>query len=97
MNEDGIVQPYRGGGPGRLDVNGEEWWACDPYPTWYRWDGDVLRTNHAAWVPDDPLMAERKAQQYEAAAEEYEAKAQKLREQADNIRHLTEDQTASTN
>ena len=23
-------------GQGRYDVNGVEWFACDPYPTWYR-------------------------------------------------------------
>ncbi|QIG58993.1 hypothetical protein SEA_ANCLAR_66 [Gordonia phage AnClar] len=28
---------------GRVDVNGTEWFACDPYPTWYRWErGDAL-------------------------------------------------------
>lgn len=42
--------------PGRKDINGVEWWACDPYPTWYRWDTDpagnnsTLRTNHAKWA-----------------------------------------------
>lgn len=41
---------YRRGTPGRLDVNGVEWWACDPYPTWYRWEGDHLYTNPAAWA-----------------------------------------------
>lgn len=41
---------YRRGTPGRLDVNGVEWWACDPYPTWYRWDGGYLYTNPAAWA-----------------------------------------------
>lgn len=48
------AQPYRGQSevPGRLDVNGVEWWACDPYPTWYRWEGPVLRTDPADW-PDE--------------------------------------------
>lgn len=23
-------------GGGRLDVNGVEWFCCDPWPTWYR-------------------------------------------------------------
>lgn len=35
-------QPYRVGTPGRLDVAGVEWWACDPYPTWYRYEGTTL-------------------------------------------------------
>lgn len=30
-------------GEGRLDVDGVEWFACDPYPTWFRWeDGDLI-------------------------------------------------------
>lgn len=55
--------------PGRMDVNGVEWWACDPMPTWYRWDEEgELHTYPAAWVADDPhtelgkaLEEERKA------------------------------------
>lgn len=37
-------RPYTGGKPGRVDVNGVEWWACDPYPTWYRRgdDGELI-------------------------------------------------------
>lgn len=31
-------------GEGRLDVDGVEWFACDPYPCWYRWEGDDLVT-----------------------------------------------------
>ena len=23
----------------RLDSDGVAWYACDPYPTWYRWEG----------------------------------------------------------
>lgn len=43
-------QPYRDlTQPGRFDVNGVEWWACDPYPTWYRWEKGVLRQDHAKW------------------------------------------------
>lgn len=36
------VQPraYSYGTPGRKDVNGIVWWACDPYPTWYRFERD---------------------------------------------------------
>lgn len=47
-------QKYRGGGPGRLDVNGVEWWACDPYPTWYRWEGSQLFTDPAGWPDEAP-------------------------------------------
>lgn len=56
-----VDQPYGDGSkPGRIDINGEEWWACDPYPTWFRWDdgpdgpGTVLRTDHARFadLPD---------------------------------------------
>lgn len=37
--------------PGRMDVNGEEWWACDPYPTWYRWaEGDVVHGPSGQWA-----------------------------------------------
>lgn len=54
--EDGYAegQPYADARePGRLDVNGVEWWACDPYPTWYYWDEDgVLHTNPAAWAKE---------------------------------------------
>lgn len=27
-------------GQGRLDKQGIEWYACDPYPYWYRYDED---------------------------------------------------------
>lgn len=43
---------YEHPNPGRLDVDGVEWWACDPYPTWYRWEGTELLTNHAKWAED---------------------------------------------
>ena len=47
-------RPYGDGNkPGRKDVNGVEWWACDPYPTWFRWEGGVLYTNPAAWPKDE--------------------------------------------
>jgi hypothetical protein len=29
---------------GRVDVDGVVWLACDPYPTWYRWEGGELIT-----------------------------------------------------
>jgi hypothetical protein len=39
-------QPYNfDSGVGRLDVAGYAWFACDPYPTWYRWDGYELITD----------------------------------------------------
>lgn len=36
---------WRSGGEGRLDADGVRWWACDPYPTWYRWEGGELFTD----------------------------------------------------
>ena len=38
-------QPHRTGTPGRFDSEGKEWHACDPYPTWYRWENGELFTN----------------------------------------------------
>jgi hypothetical protein len=44
---------YRYPNPGRRDVNGVEWHACGPYPTWFRWDEfGLLRTDHAAWADE---------------------------------------------
>jgi hypothetical protein len=42
-------------GEGRLDVNGVEWFACDPYPTWYRYgeNGELYAYGHL-----EPLHAE---------------------------------------
>lgn len=60
-------EPYRGGGPGRFDINGHEWWACDPYPTWFRWEGNELHTEPTLpWRDEssyfyekiDPMVAE---------------------------------------
>ena len=51
--DDGRAQgkPYADSeGPGRRDVNDVEWWACDPYPTWYRWENGELLTNPARWA-----------------------------------------------
>lgn len=28
--------------PGRLDRAGRQWWACDPYPHWFRWSDGAL-------------------------------------------------------
>lgn len=33
--------------PGRVDRDGIEWWACDPYPTWYRWEDGKLHLRGA--------------------------------------------------
>lgn len=52
MNESYRWEP---GVPGRLDVNGVEWWACDPYPTWYRWDDGELLLDHAEWASPNSL------------------------------------------
>lgn len=55
-------EPYRNGDePGRLDINGVEWWACDPYPTWFRWENGELRLDYAKWMPDDRNIAVRYA------------------------------------
>lgn len=37
---------WTAGTPGRTDVNGVEWFACDPYPTWYRWVNGRLHTQY---------------------------------------------------
>lgn len=48
-------QPYRDADqPGRRDVNGVEWWASDPYPTWFRYEDGELRTDPARF-PDEPV------------------------------------------
>lgn len=37
--------------PGRKDVDGVEWWACDPYPTWYRWEnGELITKEYPKWA-----------------------------------------------
>lgn len=33
---------YIDGKPGRIDSAGVEWFACDPYPTWYRRENNEL-------------------------------------------------------
>lgn len=57
MSELSNEERWRSGGEGRLDADGLRWWACDPYPTWYRYDGLILRTrgdqNGATWVDYD--------------------------------------------
>lgn len=52
MNEDGKYQDepdprrwtYSHPNGGRTDVDGTIWFACDPYPTWYRWEEGELYT-----------------------------------------------------
>ncbi len=54
-------EPYtfEADGSGRFDINGVEWFACDPYPTWFRWEEneegeEILYRNPAPWA-DEPL------------------------------------------
>ena len=37
-------RPWIAGHPDgpRIDVEGVAWFACDPYPLWYRWEGERL-------------------------------------------------------
>lgn len=65
-----VFRPYEDPDkPGRKDVNGVEWWACDPYPTWFRWEGGELFTNHARF-PSDPQIELEKAIKAEQVAKE---------------------------
>ena len=50
------------GKPGRMDVHGVEWFACDPYPTWYRWkDGKlILPDGQPVWADDNNAVASLK-------------------------------------
>lgn len=37
----------------RMDVDGNAWFACDPYPTWFRYeDGELIEPD------EEPLWAE---------------------------------------
>lgn len=53
------MRRYEHSQPGRIDSDGIEWWACDPYPTWYRWENGELFTKYGwpleKWTltPDD--------------------------------------------
>jgi hypothetical protein len=51
------IRPYTDGTQGRTDVDGVVWFACDPYPTWYRWENSVLYTA-------DPVWPRRKGEPY---------------------------------
>lgn len=39
----------------RLDKDGTEWYACDPYPTWFRWTKDrrLITTDERSIFHDD--------------------------------------------
>lgn len=45
-------RPFTSGtAAGRLDTDGIVWFACDPYPTWYRWeDGELYTTYNHKWA-----------------------------------------------
>ena len=46
----------RQGLPGRLDRDGVQWWACDPYPCWFYWTaaGELVQAPiDIAWA-DEP-------------------------------------------
>lgn len=36
---------YQWPGPGKVDNGGIEWFACDPYITWFRWEDGELYTD----------------------------------------------------
>lgn len=43
--------------PGRVDINGIQWWACDPYPTWYRWNhGELIEPEEEPEWADEKLQ-----------------------------------------
>jgi hypothetical protein len=56
MTEEEPRRWTRGSGQGRLDANGVEWFACDPYPYWYRWaDGHLWtrdKNNFPGWADE---------------------------------------------
>ncbi len=41
---------------GRIDVNGVEWFACDPYPTFYRRENGELIINRTTRFADQPKL-----------------------------------------
>lgn len=45
----------------RLDVNGVAWFACDPYPTWYRWGNSGLVIASPRFPKPAPTGEERSA------------------------------------
>lgn len=48
MTQNEYPRKYQYPNPGRLDVEGTEWHACDPYPSWYRWENGELLIPHGA-------------------------------------------------
>ncbi len=56
--------------PGRKDIDGIEWWACDPMATWYRWENGELFTKYDDnWPADDPRIELTRAIKEEHTAE----------------------------
>lgn len=43
-------------GQPRLDKDGVGWYACDPYPTWYRWENGKLITRDWGCIYSNPLV-----------------------------------------
>lgn len=43
-------RPFTSDTPGLTDKDGVVWYACDPYPTWYRWEGKKLLTTRRPQV-----------------------------------------------
>lgn len=41
---------------GRLDRDGVQWWACDPYPCWFRWPdgGELIEAPRGIAWADEP-------------------------------------------
>ena len=73
--------------PGRMDVDGVEWWACSPYPTWYRWTEDnklvrrdpfvttTLTSNKAAFMDE---VTDEMLDKAEAVANRATSRAQRF-------------------
>lgn len=61
VTPDAPARPYTWEtGVGRVDRDGIEWFACDPYPTWFRWvDGKLITKT----LPD---FADREADELRA-------------------------------
>lgn len=76
--------------PGRMDVDGVSWWACDPYPTWYRWakGRELIRRD---WEDAPPFMDEVT----EEMLQKQEAKALKSLVQVKRVREWQQSAEAS--
>lgn len=47
------LRPFTWGTDGRLDNDGTVWYACDPYPTWFRWeDGKLILPRFKSYYED---------------------------------------------